>query len=312
MAVVPKVIVSLIVVLATLQPVDLIMGYNYLVNNIVGGSPVLSGNVFYSSQVDTPPSWLNTTPKVETKVETKVLQNDDTDYHRSLTEEFNLSLHPGTQYEDGKIASPSSADHCESLVYKALKNLPEEQVEHLKNLTLFYADTGRRGLGGGSTVVLRCQNVTDEELVAVLIHEMGHITDTGVITGSSIGGKSAFMDGKNPVYNNDSSLIFYSISWLNQSEHKQSYSALDFVSGYAMTDPFEDFAESYAYYVLHGDEFRVLAENNKALAKKYAFLKEYVFHDTEYENGYTKDLRVTHRFYDVTVLPFELNKFFAI
>ena len=32
-----------------------------------------------------------------------------------------------------------------------------------------------RGLGGGDTIYLRCNNVSDHELVGVFVHEMGHI-----------------------------------------------------------------------------------------------------------------------------------------
>ncbi|MDD5624046.1 MAG: hypothetical protein PHI23_05060, partial [Candidatus Peribacteraceae bacterium] len=46
----------------------------------------------------------------------------------------------------------------------------------------------------------------------------------------------------------------------------------DFVSGYAATDPFEDFAESMIYFVLHRDDFRSRAATNKALAAKFQFI----------------------------------------
>lgn len=234
-------------------------------------------------------------------------------YHAALEEDFNLTLHPGTKYEeDGKIASLASIEHCESLVYKALSALPEEPVQYLKHLTLFYADYGRRGLGGGNTVVLRCQNVTDEELVGVLVHELGHIMDTGVFQGSVFSGKSAFKDGDFPVYNNDESVGFYNISWKNETEIKEGYSVRDFVSGYAMTDPFEDFAESYAYYILHGSEFRRLARYNESLKLKYQYLKNYVFEGEEYVNGQLQGLEINKRSYDVTVLPYDLKKLFAI
>lgn len=228
-------------------------------------------------------------------------------------EDLGIKLHPGSEYLEGADGNELSLTHCKSLVYRTLKSLPEEPVSQLKHLTLYFSDTGRRGLGGGSTIILRCQNVTDAELVGVLVHEMGHITDTGVMGGSAHFGKSSYVDGSKPIYNNDASLDFYKLSFVDDETVKQTATRLDFVSGYAMTDPFEDFAESYAYYILHGTEFRTLAKSNKVLDKKYEYLKKRVFDGKEYFNG--KEIRKGQertRSYDVTVLPYDMTKFFTI
>lgn len=240
-------------------------------------------------------------------------------------ETLGITLHPGTEYTSQSKANPLTLQHCKSLVYRTLKSLPAEPVRHLKNLTLYFADTGRRGLGGGDTIILRCQNVTDEELVAVLVHEMGHIMDTGVMSGkdnllasaldlAGSADEAVFMDGTHPVSNDDPSVEFYSISFKDSTTLKDDANPLDFVSGYAMTDPFEDFAESYAYYVLHGDDFRTLAKRNKKLRQKYEFLKEKVFNDVEYYNGDEtgKSVDFGQRNYDVTILPYSIDKFFII
>jgi hypothetical protein len=232
------------------------------------------------------------------------------DYAQKL-DTLQITLHPGTDYTPESKSSPSSLKHCKSLVYRTLKSLPSKSVSELKNLTLYFADDGRRGLGGSNTVILRCSSVTDEELVSVLVHEMGHVTDTGAINGSAAGGISSFYDGSNPVYGDDPSLEFYTLDFKDDKTLKRTATEWDFVSGYAMTDPFEDFAESYAYYVLHGNEFRSLAETNSVLQKKYEFLKNKVFNGKEYFNGSAKaDASVRH--YDVTVLPYDMNKFFVI
>lgn len=226
-------------------------------------------------------------------------------------EDLGIELHPGSEYMPGSDGSPRSLNHCKTLVFRTLKSLPEEPVKNLRHLTLYFSDNGRRGLGGGSTVILRCQNVTDEEMVAVLVHEMGHIMDTGVMSGSYESGASAYSDGGNRIYLNDSSLGFYNISWEREDKLKAGSDKYDFVSGYAMSDPFEDFAESYAYYILHGTEFRELAKHNSSLSRKYDFLKNKVFEGKEYENGIDEEsVKVGMRHYDVTVLPYDLDKFF--
>jgi hypothetical protein len=235
----------------------------------------------------------------------------EADYEKQLSE-LGITLHPGTSYAPGSTSSTSSLKHCESLVYRTLNSLPIEATSELKNLTLDFSDTARRGLGGGSTIILRCQNVTDEELVAVLVHEMGHITDTGVMVGTSSSGKSGFMDGSNPVYSDDPSVGFYSLSFSSEATKLPTATDLDFVSGYAQTDPFEDFAETYTYYLLHGKEFRELARVNQTLAKKYDFLKNTVFKGKEYDNGSGGEVKLLDRQYDVTVLPYDMNKFFVI
>lgn len=239
-------------------------------------------------------------------------QAPDEELYAQEFDSLGITLHPGKSYKPESNGSPRSLNRCKSLVYRTLLSLPPEPVGRLKNLTLYFSDTGRRGLGGGDTIILRCQNVTDEELVGVLVHEIGHITDTGVLNGSSGSGKSDFLDGSRPVYKDDESLTFYRLSWENEGTMKWDATAQDFVSGYAMTDPFEDFAESYAYYVLHGYEFRSLALQNDTLQKKYAFLKNRVFKGQEFFNGTEEEIDAAARHYDVTVLPYQLDKFLTV
>jgi hypothetical protein len=236
----------------------------------------------------------------------------DEQHSSSQLEDLGITLHPGTDYAPESKSSPSSLNHCKAIVYKTLESLPSQPVKKLKSLTLYFSNDGRRGLGGGSTIILRCQNVTDMELVGVLVHEMGHIQDTGVMIGTSGAGKSEFKDGDTPIYKDDSSLGFYRLSFKSEKTLRSDATDLDFVSGYAKSDAFEDFAESYAYYILHGDEFRTLAYTNSTLAAKYDYLKNTVFDGKEYFNGDDKNVEVLDRHYDVTVLPYDLDKFFTI
>ncbi len=239
--------------------------------------------------------------------------NDQEQDFQKKIEQLGITLHPGTDYTADSKSDPISMNHCAELVYQTLKVMPEETVGKLKNLTLYFNASGRRGLGGGSTIILRCQNVTDEELVSVLVHELGHIEDTAVMKGNFWAGESEFMDGKNAIYEDDASLDFYRISFKDEKTLIAGASDMDFVSGYAKSDPFEDCAESYNFYLLHGGEFRKFADNNLALAKKYSFLKEKVFGGREF--GF--DLKTEFAFaddrnYDSTVLDYRLKDFLAI
>lgn len=227
--------------------------------------------------------------------------------------DMGITVHPGKEFTADSVDNPVAEQHCASLVYKTLQVVPREVAAKVKDLTLFFNNSGRRGLGGGSTIILRCQNVTDEELVGVLTHELGHVMDTGVLTGNYWSGVSAYKDGENPVYLDDSSLSFYNISFINEKVLKAGVSNLDFVSGYAKSDPFEDFAESFNYYLLHGDDFRQMAVGNKAITEKYNFMKEKVFDGKEFNFSSKEDERLlTSRHYDSTLIDYNLDEFLAI
>ncbi len=153
-----------------------------------------------------------------------------------------------------------------------LRLLPSECLPHLENFYVRYDQMTRRGLAGQSTVIVDGTLSTDE-FRAVLIHEaLGHFFDLGCLEGSARSGKSTFLDGQDPIYNDDPSVSFYSISWQDSKTQRASTQSEDFVSGYAATDPFEDFAESMIYFVLHRDDFRSRAATNKALAAKFQFI----------------------------------------
>ncbi|MBD3270568.1 hypothetical protein GF376_03505 [Candidatus Peregrinibacteria bacterium] len=240
-----------------------------------------------------------------------ILQADEPLDFKEKIQELGITLHPGTDYRSDSTPSRSLEKNCHSLVYQTLKKFPQNWVDQLDNLTLYYSNQGRRGLGGGNTIILRCKNVDNEELVAVLVHEMAHIVDTGVIDGTKEAGESNFRDGSKPVYNNDKSLYFYRISFIDDKTVKSEATELDFVSGYAMTDPFEDFAESFTYYIIHGDKFRKLIKKNEALEKKYYYLKNRIFNGKEFYEISDNSVLDLYREYDTTALKYNLEYFLA-
>lgn len=68
---------------------------------------------------------------------------------------------------------------------------------------------------------------------------------------------------------------------------------LSYITNYAMTNTMEDFAETFAYYVMHGDYFRDLLEELKvndtkayaALKQKYDFIKNEASEGLEFTDG---------------------------
>ncbi len=197
---------------------------------------------------------------------------------------------------------------CEELLFRAYMSLPYEQRSQLTYLRILWTKNSGRGLGGESAIYIKCNDISSSELASVFVHEMGHITDTGLFEGRSSAGASRFIDNRKKVFSDDPSVAFYSVSWKDSKTMWKGNSSLDFVSGYAMSDPFEDFAESYNFYLLHGSQFKYLSSFNARLARKYAYIRDVIFHGEEFENNSLK-LNAKKRSYDSTLLPFSLEKF---
>jgi hypothetical protein len=77
----------------------------------------------------------------------------------------------------------------------------------------------------------------------------------------------------------DTSYYFYNISWESIKVLKPGLEQKDFVSGYAMTNKYEDFAESFTYYILHNDDFLEKSRQSALLRAKYDFFSKYLFRD---------------------------------
>jgi len=188
--------------------------------------------------------------------------------------------------------------------------LPSGHSASVESVILDYDPNAYRGLGGNNMIVLRAVKIDTEELVSVLIHEIGHNVDYGFLTPKKQKTKSSFKDGGMDLYVTDQSVNFYQISWDNEKTYKKSVSNLDFVSGYAMSDPFEDFAETYTYYVLHNNDFKALTASSQDLYAKYRFMKYRVFGGVEFNTGDSK-VNLNNRPWDITILGYDLNKFLS-
>lgn len=196
----------------------------------------------------------------------------------------------------------------ENQIAQVLKHLPVGHAETLKEVTLDYDPAAHRGLGGGSLIIMRAVDMSTEEFLAVFVHELGHNVDYAYLTPSNQNQTSPFKDAGTPLFESDPSLDFYRISWSSNQYSQSGTIAADFVSGYAMTDPFEDFAETYVYYVLHNREFESLTENSEALKAKYNFMKDHVFNGKVFDTG-DMNVEPVSQPWDITVLPYDLSGF---
>lgn len=211
-------------------------------------------------------------------------------------------------------AKAAELARCESTVARTFALLPKAHTDAVQSLTLSFDSSMRRGLAGGNTLILRCVNQPNtREMIAVLVHEVGHVVDTGLLQASRYGAETKFVDRGKIVYSTDPSTLLYGVSWTNN----RSFTGLerDVVSGYSLENPYEEFAETYAMYVLHGPLFRFYAAHSPVLKKKYEFMKTEVFNGAEYAfaNEKLPPIRQAHeRAYDVTRLDYDSESFLAL
>lgn len=206
-------------------------------------------------------------------------------------------------------ATAETLEWCSNLIAQTFAILPAEHTAAIHHLILDFNPEARRGLGGDNTVIIRCVNMDEQELMAVLIHEVGHVVDTGLLK-TDTGAASAYLDRGQTVFDTDLSIPLYSFNWVNSENWVGAKS--DFVSGYARSNPFEEFAESYAMYVLNGQLFKEYAALNSNLSAKYDYLKDVVFGGFEYNLPKTTQKGASTRVYDITRLDYDLESLLTL
>lgn len=203
------------------------------------------------------------------------------------------------------------ASRCRRWATSAFDALPKAHTSAITRVVLdLQPDYYDRALAGGSTIFLNCPLLSGRKnLTATLIHEVGHIVDASVLRGTYSAAPSKFSDGARPVTIDDKSVRFYAMSWKNNDVHSTKRMSA-YVSRYAMTDPFEDFAETYTFYVLQGPAFHTLAKKSADLQAKYTFFQQHVFQGKEYRFGTASQAALaSYRPWDSTLLPYSLTQF---
>jgi hypothetical protein len=187
-----------------------------------------------------------------------------------------------------------------SMIAGALSLMPSGFSKRLDTLYIVYGDRQMsRGMAGVRKLFMNGHSFS----FAVLVHELGHIYD--LYPEVTHGVASSYVDGGRIIYANDPSATFYAHSWSDSvSISKQASS---FVSGYSMSDPFEDFAETWAAFVLQKNYFKHRADQDSILASKYDFVLQ-SFGLLEFESGSGVYSTLP---YDITLLPFDLQVLFG-
>jgi hypothetical protein len=77
-----------------------------------------------------------------------------------------------------------------------------------------------------------------------------------------------------------------------------------------MTNKYEDFAETFTYYILHNKEFSEKTKTSTILKQKYDFFYNHVFKHKEFFNSDFKINKKKGYYRDITKINFNRNKLF--
>ena len=134
----------------------------------------------------------------------------------------------------------------------------------------------RRWSANRTRITLNVDQISSyNEFLQVFTHELGHIVDLGVLQWTKSEKNTYFTEfGKVVFAINDPSFSYYSASRYAEDTRHIGSRKEDFCSGYAMTNPFEDFAECFNLYMNHNAYFQTLAKTNDMLAQKYNNIDE--------------------------------------
>lgn len=135
----------------------------------------------------------------------------------------------------------------------------------------------------------------DSEFTKLFVHELAHYIDIYTI-----------VSDKNGV---DVSDNFYTISWQKPTTKRSGEWTMDFVSGYAAANQYEDFAESMVFYIFHNATFADRWLRSESLRQKYLFFANslfprWYFQGTDFSIG-----RVPSYVWDTTKVAYSLQKY---
>jgi hypothetical protein len=188
-------------------------------------------------------------------------------------------------------------------VYQTRKNLLSQTINapafhfsySLLSVLFDWVTIEPRGKMTGNQIRLSMNVARDSEFLGLFVHEFAHFIDINVLT--------------HPDSMLDPSNDFYSISWEDTKTKLPGESLNAFVTGYAATNKYEDFAESFTFFVFHNRVFADRALRNESLRKKYIFLMEKVFpHNAFVDTDFSLGIVPSYS-WDSTKIPISLKKY---
>ncbi len=135
----------------------------------------------------------------------------------------------------------------------------------------------------------------DSEFTKLFVHELAHYIDIYI-----------FFVAKNRA---DISDEFYAISWQKPTVKRAKEWTMDFVSGYAQSNQYEDFAESFVFYVFHNATFADRALRSESLRQKYLFIANSIFPRGYFQGTDFSIGTVPSYVWDTTKISFSLQKY---
>lgn len=210
----------------------------------------------------------------------------------AYTSQSNINFYYSPIQLETYLLQSQAVSHISDILFSKVfreKNL-------ILNLEFYLWDSKIRGRYKHNAIkFFDVKKLWNEELIAVFIHELGHYFDMKHLE------KEVIFDVSND---------FYDISWSETKTLHPGSEKKDFVSGYAMSNKYEDFAESFTYYVLYNDDFRSKATQSKLLLKKYDFFSQYVFRNDEFKKtNFRIDEQLLEYYWDTTKIKFSIKNF---
>lgn len=152
---------------------------------------------------------------------------------------------------------------------------PFKIADVLRKLSLTN-NAGRRGYAVKDSLTINLGSIKNyREYMEILIHELGHVVDLGVVAGNASKKHETFTEFGNQAFSvDDPSLNFYRLSWDAENIRKAGAWQLDFCSNYGQTNTFEDIAECFNLFLTHNALFRYFSTRSDIMKRKYNFWAE--------------------------------------
>ena len=199
------------------------------------------------------------------------------------------------RYEFRLYASQSQANRLKRLLEKVVVSSKFHDKVTPLAVDIVEDRTEPRGRMTMDSVSVIVSIPSESESLRVFVHELWHVIDIHYL--------------QEWTFWKDPSEYFYTISWKDHQTKKPGQSYENFVSGYAMTNKYEDFAESFSEYVFANENFRAIAKKNPVLQKKYDFFKNRLFQDEEFIGTDFETEERKAYIWDTTKMSIAVNKY---
>lgn len=171
------------------------------------------------------------------------------------------------------VDQPAIRENHRMMADAVLRRLPSLCRDSVKNFYVLYEGAKQRGLGGKSTIIID-GNVPNNEFIALIVHECGHVIH-GNMLGTMTSGASLYKDGNDTFAKDSPATDFFAISWMTPQIANVGSAKENYVTGYAQSDSFEDFAETFTTYILQRPSMETRAKTNVSIAAKLAWMNEH-------------------------------------